>query len=74
MDFKSLLDFLGTLNKNNSKTWMDRHRRDYRTLRDEFIQWLDQMDARLAHLDLDYYPTPGRKGINRINNNLLYHP
>jgi uncharacterized protein (TIGR02453 family) len=74
MGFKSLLDFLGTLNKNNSKTSMDRYRGDYGTLRQDFIDWLDQMDARLAHLDPDYYPTPGRKGINRINNNLLYHP
>ena len=74
MDFKSLLDFLGALNKNNSKTWMDRHRRDYKTLRDDFIRWLDLMDTRLAHVDPDYYPTPGREGINRINNNLLYHP
>ncbi|TNF68942.1 MAG: DUF2461 domain-containing protein [Bacteroidetes bacterium] len=74
MDFRSLLEFLETLNKNNSKAWMDRHRNQYRVLRDGFIHWLDQLDARLAHLDPDYYPTPGRNGINRINNNLLYHP
>ena len=24
--------------------------------------------------DKDYYPTPGKKGINRINNNLMFHP
>lgn len=74
MDFKSLLEFLRALQKNNSKEWMDRHRKQYRSLRDDFVHWLDQMDARLALLDPDYYPTPGRSGINRINNNLLYHP
>ena len=74
MDFKALLDFLETLNKNNSREWMDRHRKTYRSLRADFIHWLDRMDARLAHTDPEYYPTPGRRGINRINNNLLYHP
>lgn len=74
MDFKSLFEFLTDLNKNNNKEWMDRHRKRYHALRDAFVQWLDRMDARLAHLDPDYYPTPGRTGINRINNNLLYHP
>ena len=74
MDFKALLEFLEDLNKNNSKDWMDGHRKQYRSLRTEFIHWLDHMDARLAQIDPDYYPTPGRRGINRINNNLLYHP
>ena len=74
MDFEALFEFLEALNKNNSKDWMDRHRKQYRSLRNDFIHWLDRMDARLAQLDPDYYPTPGRRGINRINNNLLYHP
>lgn len=74
MDFNALLDFLHDLNENNSKEWMDRHRKTYRQLRSDFVAWLDGVDARLATLDPDYYPTPGRRGINRINNNLLYHP
>lgn len=53
---------------------MDQHRKQYKALRDAFIQWLDSMDLRLGALDPDYYPTPGRRGINRINNNLLFHP
>lgn len=74
MDFNALLEFLQDLNKNNSREWMDRHRGQYQSLRRDFIRWLDQLDARLAARDPDYYPTPGKAGINRINNNLLYHP
>lgn len=74
MDFKALLDFLSELNRHNSKEWMDGHRNRYRGLRSDFIQWLDQLDFRLANLDPDYYPTPGKRGINRINNNLMFHP
>ncbi len=74
MDFKELLAFLQELDRNNSKEWMDRHRRRYHRVRDAFIRWLDGMDAKLSKIDPQYYPTPGRIGINRINNNLLFHP
>ena len=74
MDFSALLEFLQDLNKNNHREWMDSHRKHYQALRRDFIGWLDRIDARLASLDPDYYPTPGKIGINRINNNLLYHP
>ncbi|MGB5189148.1 DUF2461 domain-containing protein [Robiginitalea sp.] len=74
MDFKTLLEFLAQLNRNNNREWMDQHRKEYKALRDAFIQWLDSMDSRLGVLDPEYYPTPGKRGINRINNNLLFHP
>lgn len=74
MDFKKLYDFLSELDRNNSKVWMDDNRKRYRELREEFIAWLDDLDHSLADLDKFYYPTPGKKGINRINNNLMFHP
>jgi uncharacterized protein (TIGR02453 family) len=74
MDFRALLDFLWELNRNNSKEWMDNNRTRYIHHRNNFIKWLDDLDRTLAEIDSDYYPTPGRKGINRINNNLMFHP
>lgn len=53
---------------------MDANREWYRALRNDFIAWLDDLDLALAQLDAEYYPTPGKKGINRINNNLMFHP
>lgn len=53
---------------------MDAHRKRYHHLRNEFIVWLDELDLILTELDNEYYPTPGKKGINRINNNLMFHP
>lgn len=53
---------------------MDAHRREYVAVRDFFILWLDNMNDQLAAIDDDYFDTPGKKAINRINNNLLYHP
>jgi uncharacterized protein (TIGR02453 family) len=74
MNFKELLHFLHELNQNNAKDWMDLHRKTYHKLRNEYIQWLDELNLRLTELDPEYYNTPGRKGINRINNNLMFHP
>jgi uncharacterized protein (TIGR02453 family) len=74
MNFKKLLDFLSELEKNNSKAWMDINRKRYKEIRAEFISWLDDLDNTLAGIDKNYYRTPGKKGINRINNNLMFHP
>ncbi|WP_442846706.1 DUF2461 domain-containing protein [Leeuwenhoekiella sp. H156] len=74
MSFYKLYDFLRELQKNNSKEWMDEHRSYYHEVRDFYIAWLNQMDMKLADVDPDYHPTTGKKAINRINNNLLYHP
>lgn len=74
MSFKNLQSFLSRLQKNNNKEWMDAHRKEYHTARDFFILWLDDMNDRLAQIDSDYFDTPGKKAINRINNNLMFHP
>lgn len=74
MDFKNLIHFLQELQKNNSKEWMDANRKWYKAVRDDYIAWLDDINSSLANLDDAYYDTPGKIEINRINNNLLFHP
>lgn len=74
MDFKNMVTFLKELQANNSKDWMDANRRWYREVRNDYITWLDTMNVKLFTVDDDYFDTPGRRGINRINNNLLFHP
>lgn len=53
---------------------MDQNRSQYKELRDEFIEWIDQLNARMSEVDPDYYIIEGRRSINRINNNLMFHP
>lgn len=74
MNFKKLYQFLRKLQKNNNKEWMDEHRDEYHSIRDSYINWLNEMDIKLAAIDPDYTPTSGKKAINRINNNLMFHP
>ncbi len=53
---------------------MDLHRKEYYEVRDFYIDWLDNMNQKLAAIDDNYFDTPGKKAINRINNNLMFHP
>ena len=74
MSFQHLYDFLGRLQKNNNKEWMDLHRKEYHQIRDFYIGWLDNLNEELRAIDPDYFNTPGKKAINRINNNLMFFP
>lgn len=74
MNFSQLFDFLKRLQENNSKEWMDTHRHEYYEVRDYYIDWLDKVNLKLASIGEDYFNTPGKKAINRINNNLMFHP
>jgi len=74
MSFNKLYEFLRELQKNNNKDWMDEHRSYYQGVRDWYITWLEKMSGRLTEIDQDYTPTTGKKAINRINNNLMFHP
>ena len=74
MSFSKLYNFLQELQKNNNKEWMHAHKQEYFEVRDFFIDWLDAMNLTLAKIDANYFDTPGKKAINRINNNLMFHP
>ena len=74
MNFQEVFDFLEQLNANNHKAWMDEHRDRYHRIKDDLYQWLLGIDDELSKIDPDHYPIDAKKAINRINNNLLYHP
>ncbi len=74
MNFRLMYAFLEELQENNSKEWMDKNRKEYHHIRDSYMEWLDSINDRLPRVDRDYFDTPGKKAINRINNNLLFHP
>ncbi len=74
MNINNMVHFLKELQLNNNKAWMDANRKWYTEVREDYIVWLDDMNVTLSGLDDEYYDTPGRKGINRINNNLMFHP
>ncbi|MCR9228718.1 MAG: DUF2461 domain-containing protein, partial [Flavobacteriaceae bacterium] len=44
MNFNDLFHFLEELQQNNDKEWMDSNRKWYKSLRNDFIAWLDDLD------------------------------
>jgi uncharacterized protein (TIGR02453 family) len=74
MTFHNLYTFLRDLGQNNNKEWMNANRKRYEEVRDSYISWLNTMDGKLSKVDPDYTHTTGKQAINRINNNLMYHP
>jgi len=74
MGFPEVYRFLEELWRHNHKEWMDANRSWYTECRNFFISWLDDLNKTLATIDPEYFDTPGKKGINRINNNLMFHP
>jgi len=74
MSFYQVFDFLRELNQNNRKEWMDEHRSTYQEVRHFVLSWIENLDKRLQATDPGYTPTPAKKAISRINNNLVYKP
>ena len=74
MNIPRLLAFLKDLQDNNNKEWMDAHRSRYQLIRNDFIEFLDELNAKLVATYPQYMDTPGKKAIERINNNLMFHP
>jgi len=74
MNFQELFTFLEDLQRNNHKDWMDENRKRYHHVRDNYIEWLRMMDEQLQKVDPEYTSVEARKALNRINNNLLFHP
>lgn len=74
MNFKDLFQFLENLQANNNKAWMDDNRKHYHSIRNEYLNWLMRLDIEMSAIDENYFSTPKKKILNRINNNLLYHP
>ncbi|HDZ15435.1 hypothetical protein LCGC14_0992050 [marine sediment metagenome] len=74
MSFSTLYDFLRDLEKHNSKDWMDENRKRYHENRDWFASWIEELSGKLQKIDKNFTQKPGKKALNRINNNLMYHP
>ncbi len=74
MNTNKIFSFLSNLQENNSKAWMDANRKEYQATRDEFIGFVDKVNTKMVATYPAYFDTPGKKSIERINNNLMFHP
>jgi uncharacterized protein (TIGR02453 family) len=74
MSKRKIYDFLRDLSNNNSKRWMDEHREEYEEAKGIWIETCGNLLSALAKEDDYYADIEAKDCIERINNNLLYHP
>lgn len=71
---RDIFDFLESLVRNNSKEWMDENRKWYEASKAEVVEVFDPILNELKSLDPRIVQPAARKALNRINNNLMFHP
>ena len=74
MSKRKIYDFLRDLSDNNSKQWMDAHRDRYEEAKQIWLDECGRLLDKLGEQDDFYREIEPRDAIERINNNLLYHP
>ena len=74
MSTENIFPFLEALTANNSKEWLDANRKWYHQAKDEVIELFEPILASLKEVDPRIVQPTARKCINRINNNLMFHP
>ena len=66
--------FLRDLKRNNSKDWMDANRERYETAKACWLNEIERILKRLSKHDTVFSQVQPKDAIERINNNLMYHP
>lgn len=74
MPAKTIYPFLEALTQNNSKAWMDTNRAWYQEAKEAVVELCDPILLELKSIDPRIVQESARKSINRINNNLMFHP
>lgn len=74
MNRELVFEFLEDLVRNNSKEWMDKNRSRYNEVKTFLINVFDPILEELKLLDPRIIQPNARKSLNRINNNLMFHP
>ena len=72
MDFKHLLDFLTRLSKNNNKEWFDANKKEYESLRKEWIQFVADSIQAFGAFDLGLLILEPKHCIFRINRDIRF--
>ncbi len=72
MDFKRLLDFLNRLSKDNTKEWFDANKKEYETLRKEWVVFVGDCIAAIGSFDKRFAGLDPKKCIFRINRDIRF--
>jgi uncharacterized protein (TIGR02453 family) len=71
---EEVFSFLDELQENNSKEWMDANRKWYTDVKQLLCDIYGPILEELRSFDPRIVTPNARRGLNRINNNLMFHP
>lgn len=74
MEKQKIYDFLRDLSANNSKEWMDAHRKRYTEAREIWLDEIDRILHRLSRHNPNMSKIRAKDTVTRINNNRRFHP
>ncbi len=69
---KSVLHFLSQLKKNNTREWMDAHRKEYEKAKSDFYAFTDSMIAEIAKFDAEIGFLKAKDCAFRINRDIRF--
>lgn len=72
MDFKQLLGFLKKLQDNNTKEWFDAHKKQYESLRQEWLSYVTHLIQATGSFDPDIIGLEAKNCIFRINRDVRF--
>ncbi|MBU3714284.1 MAG: DUF2461 domain-containing protein [Ferruginibacter sp.] len=67
-----LIKFLTRLHKNNNKQWFDLHRKEYETIRTEYVDFVDDLIKEISIFDASIATLKGKQCIFRINRDVRF--
>jgi uncharacterized protein (TIGR02453 family) len=72
MDFKHLLDFLTRLSKNNNKDWFDSNKKEYESVRKEWLGFVADSITAVGAFDKQILLLEPKKCVFRINRDVRF--
>lgn len=72
MNYKALLDYLKRLEKNNNKEWFDTNKKEYESLRKEWVECIGGLIADIGAFDADILGLEPKSCIFRINRDVRF--
>lgn len=72
MNFKDLFSFLKNLEKNNNKEWFDAHKKEYETLRKQWLEFVSEAIKSMGKVDPDLQDLEPKNCMFRINRDVRF--
>lgn len=72
MNVNKTLEFLSNLEANNSFEWMNEHKKEYQTAKNEFLQFIQELLVQIAEFDQSVAHLEPKRLVYRLNRDIRF--